>query len=102
MLKADFLESQEVLDNVVNVNFLKLQVVIVVQCFFFKLYLFLITLSCLVFHFLVQYIKHIQGISRVIMSPTELKMQLTIHLDGQAGYGRSQTSVKIRHLTETE
>jgi hypothetical protein len=35
MLKADFLESQEVFDNVVNVNFLKLQVVIVVQCFFF-------------------------------------------------------------------
>jgi hypothetical protein len=28
----------------------------------------------------------IQGISRVIMSPTELKVPPTIHWEGQAGY----------------
>jgi hypothetical protein len=28
----------------------------------------------------------IQGISRVIMTPTELKMQPTIHLEGKAAY----------------
>jgi hypothetical protein len=31
-----------------------------------------------------------QGILRVIMSPTELKMQPTIHLEGQTGYGRGK------------
>jgi hypothetical protein len=29
---------------------------------------------------------YIQGDSRVIMSPTELKMQPTIHLERKAGY----------------
>jgi hypothetical protein len=32
------------------------------------------------------FLSSIQGISRVIMSPTELKMQPTIHLEGKAGY----------------
>jgi hypothetical protein len=32
----------------------------------------------------------IQGDSRVIMSPTELKMQPTIHLKCKVGYGRCE------------
>jgi hypothetical protein len=32
----------------------------------------------------------IQGDSRVIMSPTELKMQPAIHLERKAGYGRGK------------
>jgi hypothetical protein len=31
-----------------------------------------------------------QGISRVMMSPTELKMQPTIHLQSKPRYGRGQ------------
>jgi hypothetical protein len=33
---------------------------------------------------------YIQSISRVIMSPTELKMQPTIHLQSKPGYGRGE------------
>jgi hypothetical protein len=32
----------------------------------------------------------IQGITRMIMGPTELKMQLTIHLQSKPGYGRGK------------
>jgi hypothetical protein len=30
--------------------------------------------------------KYIQGDSRIMLTPTELKMQPTIHLEGKAGY----------------
>jgi hypothetical protein len=33
---------------------------------------------------------YLQGILRVIASPTELKMQPTIHLKHKAGYGRNK------------
>jgi hypothetical protein len=35
-------------------------------------------------------IQNIQGISGLIMTPTELKMQPTIHLQSKTGYGRGQ------------
>jgi hypothetical protein len=36
---------------------------------------------------------NIQGDLRVIMSPTELRMQPTIHLERKAGYGRGKCPV---------
>jgi hypothetical protein len=40
----------------------------------------------------------IQGDSRVIMSPTELKMQPTIHLKRKAGYGRCDIQLYLPNV----
>jgi hypothetical protein len=39
-----------------------------------------------------------QGISRVMMAPTELKMQLTIHLQSKPGCGRENIQVNFANV----
>jgi hypothetical protein len=42
--------------------------------------------------------KYIQGDSRIILTPTELKMQPTIHLEGKAGFYRVHIQLYVPNV----